>query len=274
MLADKVQRNEMAAHRILRMAYRYRKILAATTRVELQKKYSGSVLGPIWVAGFPLLLLGIYLFIYTVVFPVRLPQFSGFDFALFVFAGLIPYLGLVEVLGTGTMAVKQNIHLVKNVMMPIDLIPIRSVLIGSVSQLVSLAALILLVAATGSLSAHILWLPIALVLQTLFLLGLVYFFSALAVSLPDIGYFINLLLMLLMFISPIGYTPDMLPPGYWPIVYLNPVYYFTEIFRDSLVYGRLPAPGTALTYVLLCLGTYVAGTGFFARFKNVLIDYE
>ncbi|MBV9522409.1 MAG: ABC transporter permease [Alphaproteobacteria bacterium] len=259
---------------ILAMAIRRRQVLLATTKVELLKKYSGSVLGPVWIFLFPALLLGIYLFIYAVVFPVKMAEFSNFDFVLYVFSGMIPYLGLVEVLGTGTLAVKQNIHLVKNVMMPIELIPIRSTTVGIVGQLVSLAVLLVLIALHGSLTLQILWLPLVLALQFIFLAGLVYFCSALAVSLPDISYFISLFLMLLMFVSPIGYRPDMLPAGYWPIIYFNPIFYMIEVFRDCLFYGRLPSPANGLLYAGICFGTFLAGTGFFSRFKNILIDYE
>lgn len=259
---------------ILALAFRRRKVLLATTKIELLKKYSGSVLGPVWIFLFPGLLLAIYLFIYSVVFPIKMAEFSNFDFVLYVFSGMIPYLGLVEVLGTGTLAVKQNIHLVKNVMIPIEVIPLRSTCVGIVGQLVSLAVLLVLVTINGSLSWHILWLPIVLALQFLFLAGLVYFFSALAVSLPDISYFISLFLMLLMFVSPIGYRPDMLPAAYWPIIYLNPIYYMMEIFRDSLFYGRLPSLTAGLIYLAICLGAFAAGTSFFSRFKNILIDYE
>jgi lipopolysaccharide transport system permease protein len=259
---------------ILRLALQRRKVLLATTRVELVKKYSGSVLGPLWIALFPTMLVGVYLFIYTIVFPMKLPEFGGLDFALFVFSGLIPYLGLVEVLGTGTLAVKQNIHLVKNVMMPIELIPVRSVLVGIVSQIVSLSVLLLLTGVNGSLSWHVLWLPLAFIFQLMFLLGLVYFLSALAVSLPDINYFVSLLLMMLLFISPIGYQPESLPDSYWPILYLNPIYYMIQVYRDCLFFARLPEWDVAFVFISICVLTLAAGAGFFGRFKNVLIDYE
>ena len=264
-----------AALAILRMAWKRRQVLLATTKVELKKKYSGSVLGALWIVLFPTLLLSVYLFIYLVVFPVRMPEFSSIAFVLFVFCGLVPYLGLLEVVGAGTLAVKQNIHLVKNIMMPIELIPIRAVMIGMVGQLVSLAVLLALLAVTGSLSWHVLWLPLAIALQFCFLLGLVYVLSAVAVSLPDISYFVGLILILLMFVSPIGYQPEKLSSHLrLPLVYLNPISYMIEVFRDSLLYGRFPSIWTAAVYAALCLGSLMGGAAFFSRFKNVLIDYE
>ena len=260
---------------ILGMVFKRRNVLLATTKVELKKKYSGSVLGPLWIVLFPTMLLSVYLFIYLVIFPVRMPEFSSMSFVLFIFCGLIPYLGLLEVVGTGTLAVKQNIHLVKNIMMPIELIPVRAVMIGMVGELVSLAVLLLLLAVTASLSWHALWLPLAIALQFCFLLGLVYILSAIAVSLPDISYFVGLILILLMFVSPIGYQAEKLSSHLLlPLVYLNPISYMIDVFRDSLLYGRFPSLWTWGVYTALCLGSLVGGAAFFNRFKNVLIDYE
>jgi lipopolysaccharide transport system permease protein len=247
---------------VMRTALRRRAVLLATTKVELRKKYSGS-------------LLGIYLIIYLVIFPARLANLSGLSYALFIFSGLVPYLGLLEVIGAGTVSVKQNIHLVKNIMMPIELIPIRSAMIGMVGELVSLAVLIALLVVNGSLTWHALWLPIVLALQFCFLLGIVYVLSAIAVSLPDISYVIGLILTLLMFVSPIGYVPNTLSGGLViPLIYLNPVAYMIEAFRDCLYYGRLPSALTAIVFGGLSLGSLVGGIAFFTRFKNVLIDYE
>ena len=109
----------------------HRQLLAAITRVELAKRYAGSVLGMAWLVLQPALLLAVYLFVYMVVFKVRFPGFSKFDYVLFVFCGLVP---LSRLHGgdrrRGALSIKENIHLVKNVMLPIELIPVRTVLVG------------------------------------------------------------------------------------------------------------------------------------------------
>src|SRR5262249_3987430 len=139
--------------------YEYRRLLVAITRVELAKRHAGSVLGLAWVVLQPALLLSVYLFVYMVVFPVKLQNFSEWEFVLYVFCGLVPYLGFMEALTTGALSIKQNIHLVKNVMLPIELIPVRTVLVGMASQLVSIVLVLLMALATRPFSWDILWLP-------------------------------------------------------------------------------------------------------------------
>jgi homopolymeric O-antigen transport system permease protein len=263
-----------ASRTMVGIIYRYRRLLASITRVELAKRHAGSVLGMTWVVLQPGLLLGVYLFIYMVVFPVKLQNFSEFEFVLYVFCGLVPYLGFMEALTTGALSIKQNIHLVKNVMLPIELIPVRAVLVGMASQFVSIALVLLLVTASGALSWHVLWLPVVVALQMMWLVGLTWILSSITVALPDVTYFVNLFVFMLMFLSPIGYRPDAVPDRFHWVIRFNPIYYLTEAYRDSMLNGRWPRPSVAVVYVVMCLATFALGSAFFERFKGVLTDYE
>jgi lipopolysaccharide transport system permease protein len=254
--------------------YRYRRMLAAITRIELAKRHAGSVLGMAWVVLQPALLLSVYVFVYMVVLRMRFEGFSRFDYVLYVFCGLVPYLGFMEALTTGALSIKQNIHLVKNVMLPIELIPVRSVIVGMASEFVSIGLVLLLVAGARSLSWHVALLPFVVVLQVMWLVGLTWVLSSITVALPDITYFVNLFVFLLMFLSPIGYKPEMVPRGFSWIIYLNPIYYMTEMYRGTMLSGNSPAVPVVIAYVVMCVATFALGSAFFERFRGVLTDYE
>jgi len=263
-----------ASQKMIGIIFRYRHMLTAITRVELAKRHAGSVLGMAWVVLQPALLLSVYLFVYMVVLRMRFQGFSRFDYVLYVFCGLVPYLGFMEALTTGGLSIKQNMHLVKNVMLPIELIPIRSVIVGMASQFVSIGLVMLLVAADRSLSWRVALLPLVVILQVMWLAGLTWMLSSLTVALPDITYFVNLFVFLLMFLSPIGYRPEMVPQGFGWILYFNPIYYMTEMYRGTMLRGASPAAPAVVTYVVMCLATFALGSAFFERFRGVLTDYE
>jgi len=263
-----------SAVEMLRIMFRHRRILSSVTRVELAKRYAGSAIGIAWVLLYPVLLLSIYLFVYLVIFRMRFPGFSEMDYTLYVFSGLVPYIGFMEALTTGALSIKQNMHLIRNVMLPIELIPVRTVTVALASEVVALAVVILLALAFGRLSPHVVWLPIIIALQILFLVGLVLIVAALAVALPDVSYFVNLAVLLLMFVSPIGFKPDMVPGGFWPIIYLNPIYYMADSFRMSLLSVQQIDLGVLAVFAAVSIGTFAVGAAFFRRFKGVLIDYE
>jgi lipopolysaccharide transport system permease protein len=264
----------IASTRLLTAALvRHRRVLAATARVELGKRYAGSALGLFWIILQPLLLLSVYLFVYMVVFRVRFPGLTQFDYVLYVFAGLVPFLALMETVGGAPTLIKANIHLVRNVLLPIEVVAARSVLTGLAGQTAALAMVVVLSAAAGTLSWHVVWLPVVVLLQALLLVGLVWIVSSIGVVLPDTAYVVNILLLLLLYISPIGFTPEMVPAGFRLLIVLNPVYYMAEMFRAVLLGGAVDYQVVAI-YTLICAGGFVVGATFFRAFKGILVDYE
>jgi len=263
-----------ASTRMLTTIYRYRRMLAAITRVEIAKRHAGSVLGMSWVVLQPALLLSVYVFVYMVVLRMRFEGFSRFDYVLYVFCGLVPYLGFMESLTTGALSIKQNIHLVKNVMLPIELIPVRSVIVGMTSQFVSIGLVVLMAAADGELSWRVPLVVPIVVLQMMWLVGLTWFLSGITVALPDVTYFVNLFVFLLMFLSPIGYKPDMVPPAFAWVIRLNPIYYLTEMYRVAMLRDQVMRLPIVVGYIVMCLVTFALGGAFFDRFRGMLTDYE
>jgi len=263
-----------ASRKMIGIIVRHRRMLAAITRIELAKRHAGSVLGMAWVVLQPALLLSVYVFVYMVVLRMRFEGFSRFDYVLYVFCGLVPYLGFMEALTTGALSIKQNIHLVKNVMLPIELIPVRSVIVGMASEFVSIGLVLILLAADRSLSSNVALLPIVVVLQVMWLAGLTWMLSSITVALPDITYFVNLFVFMLMFLSPIGYKPEMVPQGFGWVIYLNPIYYMTQMYRATMISGTPLTATVALVYVMMCLATFALGGAFFERVRGALTDYE
>jgi lipopolysaccharide transport system permease protein len=141
-------------------------------------------------------------------------------------------------------------------------------------QAVALGLVVLLSAAAGSIGIGILALPIAVLFQAVALLGIAWLVSSLGVALPDLAYFLSLFLFLLMFISPIGFKPDMVPESLRFTVYFNPVYYMLEAYRDCLIGGRTPDIRVWTIFGAFSFALFVVGAGFFRTFKGALVDYE
>ena len=179
----------------------------------------------------------------------------------------------MEAVTSGCTAIKQNIHLVRNVMLPIELIPLRYVLMSIITETIGLGLLIALAAWNGSLGWNLVGLPFAVLVQTMLLAGIVWFVAPLAIVLPDISYFVNLFVMLLMFVSPIGFRPDMVHGFFRLALYLNPVYYMTEVFRGTVINGHAITASVVASYIVISAVLF-AGNAFFRRVKNVLADYE
>jgi len=263
-----------AVQRIVVTHWRLRRVLLASARVELQKRYAGSLLGPIWTVLYPLLFLGVYLFLWLVVFRVRFtPSTSALDYVLFVFCGLVPYLFFVESVTTAAVSIRQNIHLVKGVIVPVELIPTRAVLVALAAHAVGICLVIALSIGNGSLSWHIVWLPGVLALQIVAVAGVAWIVAAFGVLIPDTAYLVNLATMLLMFVSPIAFKPDMVPQQLRAVVWLNPLSYMIDAYRAALLGASVPVP-TLLVFAVGAVTAFTLGAAFCWRFKNFIVDFE
>lgn len=250
------------------------RVLFATAWIELRKRFAGTFLGPLWLVLYPSLFLSMYMFLYMVVFKVRYPDLGEFSYVVFIFCGLVPYLALMESASQATGVIRQNIHLIKNVMVPVQLIPARVALMAMIAQLPGLGILIVLSAIDQNLSWKIALLPVILIVQFVFLLGVAFHLAALGGLLPDLQNGINIILIFLLFISPIAFPPDLVPESARLVIQLNPVSYLISMFRGVLL-ARQPLDLAALGVAAGIAGALLwSGLAFFRKFRSYIIDNE
>jgi lipopolysaccharide transport system permease protein len=257
--------------RHVRLSWR---VLWTLTRIEARRKYAGSILGMLWYPVYSALLLGSYCFLYLVVIRIRFQEFGSYQYVLFVFAGLIPYLGFSEAVATSTSSVRQNLSILRNAVFPIEFVPVKFVCAALFGLLSSLAILFVMVATAGFFGWHLLYLPVALVALFSFCVTVAWMVSAVTVLLPDVSQLVNVALMLLMFVSPVGFTLDMVPSRIRFLVYLNPLTYLIDAFRFALLGIRATPLWVDAPFILCCMaGMALAGT-FFRRVSPLFADYE
>lgn len=259
--------------KLLRFIWSYRELLFSSVRIEVRKRYAGSLLGVFWAVLSPLMFLCLYMFLYLVIFKVRFPGFSEFDFVAYVLAGLVPFLVVMDVANASCQSVKSNMHLARNVIMPIELIPVRTVMVALVAEVSGLAILILLFLFSGKLPLTVFALPIIFALQVLFLMGIAWLLSALGALIPDVTYVTNVLMLFMLFVSPIGFQPDMVPATLQVIVIFNPFYYMLDSFRWALLDGQL-FHINLVVFAAIALMTLALGARVFFGLKDVITDNE
>jgi len=256
----------------LQLLFRCRRVLYATTVVEIRSRYIGTTFGLSWAILYPFLFLGLYASVYALILQVRLEQSTPFEYILIIFSGLIPFIGFSEVLSSSVSSVVGNKHLIKNTMFPIELVPVRSVIAGSLSMTVGLAALLLALWGNGDFHiTQILVIPL-LFTQLIFSIGVGWILSAINVFLRDTAQAIGILVLFLMIVSPIGYTRDMIPHQLLALAYVNPLFYIIELYRQVLIFGVV-SPSWWLAFIILACATFWLGYEMFRRLKPVFAEY-
>ncbi len=254
------------------LLWRHRLLLQRTTRSELKARFAGSLLGFVWLLGYPVLLLGAYAGVFLYVFKTKQAGFEGLDYVLLIFCGLIPFLGFAEGLGVGTPAVTGSASLIKNTLFPIELVPVRAVFVSQAVQVIGSALLLLAVIANGMFTPWALLLPVVWVLQVMFTIGLIWIVSSVNVYLRDLQQMVAVITLFLMMVSPIAWPARELTGPLATFSTFNPLWYVIACHQDLLVYGRAPAPAAFLGLAALGLGFFSLGSWFFGRMKRVLID--
>lgn len=250
-----------------------RRLLWSTVLADLKGKVAGSALGILWLLLYPVLFLGAYAVIYLFVFRIRFDAGTPAEYILMIFCGLIPFLASADAISTSTVSVTGNPSLVKNTMYPIDLVPAKASLVSQNVLAVGLVMIMVALVFFGRLTIFFPGVFIVWAFQIIFLIGLGWILAAANVIFRDLQQVIGLVVLILMMISPIAYTIDMIPPSLQTILSLNPLYYFIISYQELAFFGRMPPTEVYLPMIVISVLTFVVGAWFFGRLKPAFSDH-
>ncbi len=257
-------------------AWANRFLILSLARRDVVGRYRGSWAGLAWSFFNPLLMLGVYTFVFSVVFKARWQEVGAGgikNFAVVMFAGMIVHGILAECLQRAPALVMSNASYVKRVVFPLDALAwvtlVSALFHASISLAVLLCAQWLLV---GPIPMTAWMVPLVIAPFALLSLGVIWIFAALGVYLRDIGQFTGILATALLFLAPILYPASALPESMRSWIYLNPISFVVDQVRNVLMYGVMPDWTGLGMYALVAL--LVAWIGFwgFQRAKAGFAD--
>ncbi len=260
----------MQLPQVLDLFYKNRSLIIRMSYKELTDRYAGSALGLFWALFYPLFLVGIYAIIFTFIFQVRIQQGSTpFEYSLYAIVGLIAWIVMQEGLVKSTNSIISNATLVKQVIFPIDILPIIGVVVSFLTLIVGFVIYILFVgfAAPDNLSWIYFLLPGVIFIHFIFSIGLGWILAGFAVYFRDLKEIVSMILLIGMFITPILYLENSIPPAFkWPLL-LNPMTHLINIYRDVLFYGQINHPWSFAIFGILSLIIFIVGYKFFIKIK-------
>jgi lipopolysaccharide transport system permease protein len=257
------------------LCWQHRDLILAILRRELRERFKGSIAGWVWAVASPLISLAVY----TVMFngALRLPNEKDaagpFDYALFIFGGLVAFNFFSEMAYRAPSLLHEYAHFIKQTMFPAEVLPVISTLRATVFSTIGLALMVLAqLVLGGGLHWTILILPLWFLPFVAFLIGVTWFLAALGAHTRDVSYFMMTIIPLLMFATPVFFAVDGLSPLVHLLMYVNILTGFIEIVRDITVLGRLPALGTSVWTVAVSLASFYVGYWFFRAQRGEIAD--
>lgn len=260
----------------IKSLYKHRRLVLEMSKRELTDKYVGQALGWTWSILHPLVLMGVYVFVFAVVFRQRIGGTDDFplDYTAYVLTGLVCWLNIQDSLSRSTAAVVSKSELVKQVVFPVEILPIKAVLASLFSMGVTLAALLTYVVLRFGLNPWSLILgPLAIVLQVVFLMGIGLFLSSIAVFVRDIKDVVQIFSFAGVYIIPAFYLPSWTPPGFAPFLMLNPFSHLIWCFQDAFFFGRIEHPISWCVTLVLSVLVFFVGHRVFVRLSSLFGNF-
>jgi lipopolysaccharide transport system permease protein len=249
---------------------RHRQLSVEMAKREITDRYSGQLFGFFWAIGHPLIMMLVYVFIFGFVFKVKVGGTSSLplDYTTYLLSGLIPWLAFIESMSKASVAIVSNANLVKQIVFPVEVLPVKGVLSTFLTQFIFIGMLIVYVLVVEKILpwTYIL-LPVLVVLQALAMIGASYILSAIGVYFRDIKDFVQVFSVTGVYLMPAFYLPESVPGLFRPLLYLNPFSYMIWCFQDVLYFGRFEHPYAWPIFAIFSISVFIIGYRFFRKLK-------
>lgn len=245
--------------------WRYRALIVALVSRHLRARYRGSILGFVWSFLNPLCLIAVY----SLVFRYYIRYDTVHHYTLFLFTGLLPWIWFSSALLESTASISNGGHLITKAMFPPHVLPVVSVLTNLMNFLFAVPLLFGYMFIEGvSPEVGLLALPVVIVIECVFVLGLALLFAAINVHFRDTQHILGNILTLLFFLCPILYPVTSVPEKFRFTLASNPVAMFTLMYQQMFIEGRFPDATLLLLATAIAMLTFLIGNVVFNAYRD------
>jgi ABC-2 type transport system permease protein len=244
---------------------------------QISRNYRGSYLGLVWAFLGPLMMVALLTLVFSEMLGIRFREITGdsaLNFGLYLYCGLVPFLAYSDALNRGVNIIRRNSDLVQKVVFPLEILPlttaITSLIVNSVFGLGALMVILLVL--EQRLYWTVLLLPLIVVPQLLFTLGLNYLMAVAGTYMPDIRETLRAVVRATFFMTPILWPAEKVPESLRFLVDYNPLAFLVEAYRHLILDGTLPNGMATFYFSLFAVTLFAVGYTVFNRVKHNFAD--
>lgn len=248
--------------------WRYRDLLKLLVEKSVKLKYRRSVLGYIWSVLNPLMIMVVMTLVFSTMFNRNIENFP-----VYLFCGQLLFNFMKNSTEQAISSITGNAALLKKSYVPKYIFTLARITGSLVDLVFSLAALLIVMIATGTrFTFYMLLFPLVLVQLYVFCVGLGLFLAQANVFFRDTQFIYGAALTAWRYLTPIFYPMEMLPERLvWCIEHLNPMYFYVRQFRDLIHMGCLPSAQTVLAGCVTAVLMLLIGLCMFMRSRDKFI---
>jgi ABC-type polysaccharide/polyol phosphate export permease len=240
---------------------RYRGLLYQLISRNIKTRYKRSALGIVWTMVHPLMMMVVLTLAFANVWKISVP-----NFAVYVLSGLLLWNFFSQTTNSAMSELLWGSTLLHRIYIPRGIFAASALGTSLVNLALSLPALLVVMLVTGvKLRPALLFVPVAILLTSAFVMGVGLILSTLVVYFADIYEMFQILLMSWFYLQPIMYPISIIPDSLRWLITINPIYHFLVIFRTPIYDGRLPSAQEIGVALAIGAGTLVAGWLIFTR---------
>jgi lipopolysaccharide transport system permease protein len=231
--------------------WRYRELFQVLAWRDLSVRYKQTVIGVVWALIRPLLAV----LVFTIIFGriAGLPSDGSAPYPLMVFAGMLPWSFFSTGLTDASNSLVNSAHLISKVYFPRLIVPLATVVVAFADFLINFVVLLALLAWYGFVPGwQFVLLPAFIILACVVTIGPSLWITALNVRYRDFRYIIPFIVQFGLYVSPVGFTSNVIPEQ-WRFLYsLNPMVGVIDGFRWCILGGesRLYLPGLLASVIV------------------------
>ena len=238
-----MQRFSSTPMEMIASVWRNRWLTIQMVKREVLGRYRGSTLGLAWSFFYPVVMLGVYTFVFSVVFKARWGtggEESKANFAIILFVGMIVHGLFAECVNRAPGLILSNVNYVKKVIFPLEILPWVAMGSALFHAVISLAVLLIAQFVLNfSLPWTAIFFPLVILPLVIATMGFAWVLSATGVYVRDISQMTGIMTTVLLFVSPVFYPVSALPIEYRGWLLLNPLTFVIEEARNVLIWGRV-----------------------------------
>ncbi len=259
---------------VLKNLYIYRHILLQMVINETKGKFAGSLGGFLWNFANPILMMISYLFVFVYIFKLRVSATAGAGAsAIYIMAGLFPWIIISEGLSRGTASIIENANLVQKTPFPTEILTAKAVIAPFLSFGAALILLVLYKIIFAGSFGLLFILPFILLFQIFFTLGTAFLCTTLSVFFRDFIQMVQVIINFWLYLTPILYPIDLLPEWARTAMLFNPVYPFVAVYHSLFAEPSSVQPHMMLYAFAWSLVLFIAGAFIFNKLKYEFADW-
>jgi lipopolysaccharide transport system permease protein len=255
----------------LRDLMQYRNLIWELTARNLRVRYRRSVFGFLWAVLNPLLNALVYNLVFAIILKAAIDRFP-----LFVLVGLLTWNAFASSVIESMSVITGSAALVARVRFPHEVIPIATVLSNMINFIFALPSVFVVMILTHTpLAPQLILFPLALFCLFSFSLGISLISSATNVFFRDTRNFLDVLMTLWFFLTPIIYNIDAVFISPWSqrlVYWLNPMASVVTLFRHMFYVAYWDAPSFLARTTIACVATMIVGWLFFVRLSPRFVE--